>query len=60
MQETKRWKLVFRATKGNKQRTIKITCTEGELEGEKEKWAMLIEEEIGVPVRCTEVIEWTK
>lgn len=55
MQEQKVWRMVFRAIKGYKQRTIRCTCTENELEEEKEKWAMLIEEETGMPVRCVEV-----
>lgn len=55
--EPKCWKLVFRAKNGYKQRTVRCTCKEEELQGEKEKWAMIIEEEIGVAVRCVEVKE---
>lgn len=44
MHEAKRWKLLFRTKGGCKQRTVRCVCAEEELQGEKEKWAMIIEE----------------
>lgn len=57
MQETKRWRITFREIGGHRQRTIRTLCTEEELQGEKERLAMIVEEEIGAAVRCVEVKE---
>lgn len=58
MREEKRFRMVFRAkTNGYKRRVIRCTCTEEELQGMKEHWAMVIEEELGSPVECIEIEE---
>ena len=51
--------LTFRAD-GYRKKKIYITCTEAELHGCKEQWAMLLEEQMGRgPWVCTDVREAT-
>lgn len=58
MREEKRYRMVFRAkTNRYKRRVIRCACTEEELQGMKEHWAMVIEEELGSPVECIEIEE---
>ena len=47
--------LLFQGQSGNRKRTVYSVCTEAELQSCKEEWAIIIEEEIGVPVICCEI-----
>jgi len=55
----KKFLLIFR-TEGYHKKKIYVTCTESELQGEKERWAILLEEQTGRgPWVCTEVQDVT-
>lgn len=54
--QKKRYRLVFCDLSGYRKRTVYSVCTEAELQSCKEEWALIIEEEIGVPVVCHEII----
>ena len=55
----KKFLLMFR-TEGYRKKRIYATCTEAELQGEKERWAVLLEEQTGHgPWVCTEVQDVT-
>lgn len=52
--------LTFR-TDGYRKKKIYVTCTESELQGEKERWSMRLEEQTGKgPWVCTDVREADK
>lgn len=53
--ETKRFRFVFKTKDGISKRAVYSTCAEAELQSRKEEWALIIEEEIGVPVVCEEI-----
>ena len=53
--DTKRFRFVFKSQDGFQKRTVYSTCIEAELQARKEEWAVIIEEEIGVPVVCQEI-----
>lgn len=42
MEEKKRWRITFYS--GRKRKTQYVSCAESELQGEKERWAMFLEE----------------
>lgn len=49
--------LTFR-TDGYRKKKIYVTCTEAELQGEKERWSMRLEEQTGKgPWTCTDIRE---
>ena len=52
----KRWKLVFRADRHRK-KTVYAFGAEADMQGEKEKWAMILEKETGLSWRCEEISE---
>lgn len=55
----KKFLLTFR-TEGYRKKQIYATCTESELQGCKEQWAMLLEEQSGRgPWVCTDIREAT-
>lgn len=56
MEERKRWRAVFTA-EGFRRKVIYIHCTEDELQGEKEKWAVMLENDTGLPWRCESITE---
>ena len=52
--------LTFRAD-GYRKKKIYVTCTEAELQGEKERWSMRLEEQTGKgPWTCTDIREAEK
>ena len=55
MEETKRWRMNFYS--GHKRKTQYVSCSERELQGEKERWALFLEEQTGLPWHCTSVVE---
>lgn len=59
-EETPRKFLLTFRTEGYRRKRIHATCTEAELQCEKERWAMLLEEQTGHgPWICTEVQDVT-
>jgi hypothetical protein len=57
METSKKFLLTFRAD-GSRKRRIYVTCSDDELQGEKEHWAMLLEEQTGKgPWTCTDIRE---
>ena len=56
MEDKKRYCLTFRADRWKGKR-IYITCAAWELQGEKERWAMILEKETGLSWRCEDVSE---
>lgn len=61
MRETKKYRMVFREKGGRgRRRVIRCTCTAEEVQGNKESWAMIVEEELGSPVECVEISEDTR
>lgn len=59
-EETPRKFLLTFRTEGYRRKRIYATCTEAELQGEKERWAMLLEEQTGHGSWiCTEVQDVT-
>lgn len=59
-EETPRKFLLTFRTEGYRRKRIYATCTEGELQGEKERWAMLLEEQTRHgPWVCTEAQDVT-
>lgn len=55
----KKFLLTFR-TEGYRRKRIYATCTEGELQGRKEEWAVLLEEQTGRgPWICTDIRDVT-
>ena len=55
MEEKKRYRMTFYA--GHKHRTLYASCAEADVQGEKERLAMFLEKETGVPWHCTSVTE---
>ena len=55
MKEKKRYRMTFYS--GHRHRTLYASCAEEDLEGEKEAWAMKLEEETGIVWHCTSVTE---
>lgn len=53
MEEQKRWRMVFYS--GHKRKTQYVSCAESEVQGEKERWAVFLEEQTGLPWHCTSV-----
>lgn len=53
----KRFRLVFKDRKGHFQRVLFAHCIEEELQGIKEYFAMMIEQETGHPVFCESISE---
>lgn len=51
----KRFRFVFREKDGYFRRVVHSVCTEEEVQGCKEAWAVIIEEETGHAVVCSEV-----
>ena len=52
----RKFKLTFRA-KGHRKKVLYATTTEDKIEGEKEHWAMFLEEQTGVSWICNEVVD---
>ena len=55
MKEKKRYRLKFSSKWGK--RTLYVSCAEEDLQGEKERYAVLLEGETGVSWHCTSVTE---
>lgn len=55
MEEKKRWRMTFYS--GRKRRTQYVSCAESEVQGEKERWAVFLEEQTGLAWHCTGVTE---
>ena len=56
MEQKKRYRMTFKADRYTK-RTIYAYCIEDQVQGEKERFALLIEEELKRPVHCVEIKE---
>ena len=56
MENTKRYRMTFRSEK-HRRKVLYTTCAEENLQGEKERLAMFLESETGVPWHCTDVTE---
>lgn len=55
MEEKKRWRMTFYS--GHKRKTQYVSCAESEIQGEKERWAVFLEEATGLSWHCTGVTE---
>lgn len=55
MEEKKRWRMTFYS--GRKRKTQYVSCAESEIQGEKERWAVFLEEATKLPWHCTGVTE---
>lgn len=55
MEEKKRWRMTFYS--GRKRKTQYVSCAESEIQGEKERWAVFLEEATGLLWHCTGVTE---
>lgn len=56
MEDKKRYRMTFRADK-HKRKILYTSCAESEVQGEKERLAMFLESETGIPWRCANVAE---